>query len=60
MQKLQRDIDKLMKRSEKLQASVIKIWKRKCLLTGHGNTSMNYEMYGTNILNKTVKKMTYE
>ena len=51
---LQDDIDKLVKWSEKLQM-LFNFGKCKCLHTGPGNTSMNYEMGGT-ILSKTVKE----
>ena len=50
-QKLQDDIDKLVKWSEKWQMSFN---FGKCLYTGSGNTGVNYEMGGT-ILSKTVK-----
>ena len=53
-QKLQDDIDKLVRWSEKWQM-LFNFGKRKCLHTGPGNTGMNYEMGGT-ILNKTVKE----
>ena len=53
-QNLQDDIDKLVKWSEKWQM-LFNFWKCKCLHTGPGNTSMNYEMGGT-ILSKTVKE----
>ena len=52
-QKLQDDIDKLVRRSEKRQM-LFHFGKCKCLHTGPGNTGMNYEM-GGNILSKTVK-----
>ena len=52
--KNQNDIDKLVKWSEKWQM-LFTFWKYKCLHTGPGNTSMNYEMGGT-ILSKTVKE----
>ena len=51
-QKLQDDIDKLVKWSEKLQM-LFNFWKCKYLHTGPGNTGVNYEMGGT-ILSKTV------
>ena len=51
---LQDDIDKLVKWSEKWQM-LFNFGKCKCLHTGPGNTSMNYEMGGT-ILSKTVKE----
>ena len=51
---LQDDIDKLVKWSEKWQM-LFYFGKCKCLHTGPGNTSMNYEMGGT-ILSKTVKE----
>ena len=53
-QKLQDDIDKLVRWSEKWQM-LFNFGKGKCLHTGSGNTGMNYEMGGT-ILNKTVKE----
>ena len=46
-QKLQDDIDELVRWSEK--------WQMLCLRTGPGNTGMNYEMGGT-ILSKTAKE----
>ena len=52
--KLQDDIDKLVKWSENWQM-LFNFGKCKCLHTGPGNTSMNYEMGGT-ILGKTVKE----
>ena len=51
---LQDDIDKLVKWSKKWQM-LFNFGKCKCLHTGPGNTSMNYEMGGT-ILSKTVKE----
>ena len=53
-QHLQEDIDKLVKWSEKWQM-LFNFGKCKCLHTGPGNTSMNYEIGGT-ILSKTVKE----
>ncbi len=53
-QKLQDDIDKLVRWSEKWQM-LYNVEKCKCLHTGPGNTGMNYEMGGT-ILSKTVKE----
>ena len=53
-QKLQDDIDKLVRWSEKWQM-LFNFGKWKCLHTGPGNTGMNYEMGGT-ILSKTVKE----
>ena len=53
-QKLQDDIDKLVKWSEKWQM-LFNFGKCKCLHTGSGNTGVNYEMGGT-ILSKTVKE----
>ena len=53
-QKLQDDIDKLVRWSEKWQM-LFDFGKCKCLHTGPGNTGMNYEMGGT-ILSKTVKE----
>ena len=53
-QKLQDDIDKLVKWSEKWQM-LFKFGKCKCLHTGSGNTGKNCEMGGT-ILSKTVKE----
>ena len=44
--KLQDDIDKLVKWTEKLQM-LFNFGKYKCLHTGTGNTGMNYEMGGT-------------
>ena len=52
--KLQYDIDKLVRWSEKWQM-LFNVGKCKCLHTGPGNTSMNYEMGGT-ILSKTGKE----
>ena len=51
---LQDDIDKLVKWSEKWQM-LFNFGKCKCLHTGPGNTSMNYEMGGS-ILSKTVRE----
>ena len=56
--KLQDDIDKLVKWSEKWQM-LFTFGKCKCLHTGSGNTGMNYEMGGT-ILSKTVKERDLE
>ena len=56
-QKLQDDIDKLVRWSEKLQM-LYNFGNCKCLHTGPGNTGTNYEMGGT-ILRKTMKKKTY-
>ena len=56
-QKLQYDIDKLVRWSEKWQM-LFNFVKCKCLHTGPGNTGMNYEMGGT-ILSKTVKEKTW-
>ena len=53
-QKLQDDIDKLVRWSEKWQM-LFNFGKCKCLHTGPGNTGMNYEMGGT-ILSKTAKE----
>ena len=53
-QKLQDDIHKLVKWSEKWQM-LFNFGKCKCLHTGSGNTGVNYEMGGT-ILSKTVKE----
>ena len=53
-QKVQDDIDKLVKWSEKWQM-LFNFGKCKCLHTGPGNTGVNYEMGGT-ILSKTVKE----
>ena len=53
-QKLQDDIDKLVRWSEKWQM-LFNVGKCKCLHTGPGNTGMNYEMGGT-ILSKTGKE----
>ena len=53
-QKLQDDIDKLVRWSEKWQM-LFNFGKCKCLHTGPGNTGMNYEIGGT-ILSKTVKE----
>ena len=53
-QKLQDDIDKLVRWSEKWHM-LFNFGKCKCLHTGPGNTGMNYEMGGT-ILSKTVKE----
>ena len=53
-QKLQDDIDKLVRWSEKWQIS-FNFGKCKCLHTWPGNTGMNFEIRGT-ILSKTVKE----
>ena len=53
-QKLQDDIDKLVRWSEKWQM-LFNFGKCKCLHTGPGNTGMNYEMGGS-ILSKTMKE----
>ena len=53
-QKLQNDIDKLVRWSEKWQM-LFNFGKCKCLHTGPGNTGKNYEMGGT-ILSKPVKE----
>ena len=53
-QKLQDDIDKLVKWSEKWQM-LFNFGKCKCIHAGPGNTCVNYEMGGT-ILSKTVKE----
>ena len=53
-QKVQDDIDKLVKWSEKWQM-LFNFGKCKCLHTGPGNTGVNYAMGGT-ILSKTVKE----
>ena len=53
-QKLQDDIDKLVKWSEKWQM-LFNFGKCKCLHTGLGNAGVNYEMGGT-IISKTVKE----
>ena len=53
-QKLQDDIDKLVRWSEKWQM-LFNVGKCKCLHTGPGNTGMNYDMGGT-ILSKTGKE----
>ena len=45
-QKLQDDIDKLFRWSEKWQM-LLNFGKCKCLHTGAGKTGMNYEMGGT-------------
>ena len=55
-QKLQDEIDKLVKWSEKWQM-LFNFGKCKCLHTGSGNTGENYEMRET-ILSKTVKEKT--
>ena len=52
--KLQDDIDKFVKWSEKWQM-LFNFGKCKCLHIGSGNTGVNYEMGGT-ILSKTVKE----
>ena len=52
-QKLQDDIDKFVRWSEKWQM-LFNFGKCKCLHKEPGNTGMNYEMGGT-ILSKTVK-----
>ena len=53
-EKIQDDIDKLVRWSEKWQ-KLFNFGKCKCIHTGPGNTGMNYEMGGT-ILRKTVKE----
>ena len=53
-QKLQDDIDRLVRWSEKWQV-LFNFGKCKCVHTGPGNTGMNYEREGT-ILSKTVKE----
>ena len=53
-QKLQDDIDKLVRWSGKWQVS-FNFGKCKCLHTGPGNTGMNYGIGGS-ILSKTVKE----
>ena len=53
-QKLQDDIDKLVRWSKKWQM-LYNFGKCKCLHTGPGNTGMHYEMGGS-ILSKTVKE----
>ena len=53
-QKLQDDIDKLVRWSEKWQM-LFNFGNFKCLHIGSGNTSMNYQMGGT-ILSKTLKE----
>ena len=53
-QKLQDDIDKLVRWSEKWQM-LYNFGKCKCLHTGPGNTGMNYEMGGP-MLSKTMKE----
>ncbi len=53
-QKLQDDIDRLVRWSEKWQM-LFNFGKCKCLHAGPGNTDMNYEMGGA-ILSKTVKE----
>ena len=53
-QKLQDDIDKLVRWSEKWQM-LFNVGKCKCLYTWPGNTVMNYEMGGS-ILSKTWKE----
>ena len=54
LRKLQDDIDKLVKWSDKWQM-LFNSGKCKCLHTGPGNTGMNYEVGGT-ILSKAVKE----
>ena len=51
---LQDDIDKLVRWSEQWQMLFI-FWKSKCLHTGPGNASMNYEL-GDTILSKTMNE----
>ena len=46
-QKLQDEIDKLIKWSEKEWQMLFNFRKCKCLHTGSGNTGVNYEMGGT-------------
>ena len=55
-QKVQDDIDKLVKWSEKWQM-LFNFGKCKCIHAGPGNTGVKYEMGGT-ILSKTVKENT--
>ena len=55
--KIQDDIDKLVRSSEKWQM-LFNFVKCKCLHTMPGNTGMNYEMGGT-ILSKTVKEKDF-
>ena len=55
--KLQDDIDKLVKWSEKWQM-LFHFGKCKCLHAGPGNTGVNYEMGGT-ILSKTAKEKDF-
>ena len=54
IKKIQDDIDKLVKWSEKWQM-LFNCGKCICLHVGPGNTGVNYEMGGT-ILSKTVKE----
>ena len=61
-QKLQDDIDKLVKWSEKWQM-LFNFGNCKCIHTGSGNSGVNYEMGGTNclvILSKTVQEKDLE
>ena len=58
IKKLQDDIDKLVRWSEKWQM-LFNFGKCKCLHTGPGNTRMNYEMGGT-ILSKTANMKVSE
>ena len=53
-QHLQNDLDRLVKWSEKWQM-LLNFGKCKCLLTGHGNLNVNYEM-GDTVLGSTVKE----
>ena len=54
LEKLQDDIDKLVRWSEKWHM-LFNFRRYKCLHTGPGNTGTNYEIGGT-ILSKTVKE----
>ena len=53
-QHLQKDLDRLVKWSEKWQM-LFNFGKCKCLLTGHGNLDVNYKM-GDIVLGTAVKE----
>ena len=55
IQKLQDDIDKLVRWSEKWQMLFNYFWECKYIHIGPGNSGMNYEMGGS-ILSKTMKE----
>ena len=53
-QRLQNDLDRLMKWSENWQM-LLNFWKCKCFHTGHGNFDVNFEMRNT-VFVTTVKE----